>query len=296
MDRRSKRINPNVEPRDENGRFKRICKSTIHDDSYSQNGLIDLVSKKRIKVQSYEMLLSKEIINKNTTFICPTCVEVAEKASRRKNCETEANSSEETSEDDNDDEANKIFVDIGDKLNALIKNDISVLKANSEIETLKDVMNYCPLKWLNDRPNELIYLLTSVCQIDVNTASTEKLKIFAKAIEMIYYCINSRLVLPNHMVENLLCYSFTNCKSFLNFVGSRSPGGRYTYITNWLKKQSMETISFPQGLVKAVFDNSQKVEIRKKYGKGTREWLLVECDGVPYSIIRDIIGHVWNCS
>ena len=71
MDRRSKRINPNVEPRDENGRFKRICKSTIHDDSYSQNGLIDLVSKKRIKVQSYEMLLSKEIINKNTTFVCP---------------------------------------------------------------------------------------------------------------------------------------------------------------------------------------------------------------------------------
>ena len=34
----------------------------------------------------------------------------------------------------------------------------------------------------------------------------------------------------------------------------------------------------------------------RKYGKGAREWHSVECDGVPYSIIRDIIEHVWNCS
>ena len=34
----------------------------------------------------------------------------------------------------------------------------------------------------------------------------------------------------------------------------------------------------------------------KLYGKGNREWLMVECDGLPYNLIRDIIANVWRCS
>ena len=34
----------------------------------------------------------------------------------------------------------------------------------------------------------------------------------------------------------------------------------------------------------------------KQYGNGSREWLMVECDGLPYNIIRDIIANVWRCS
>ena len=34
----------------------------------------------------------------------------------------------------------------------------------------------------------------------------------------------------------------------------------------------------------------------KQYGKGQREQLLVECDGLPYDLIRDIIHNVLRCS
>jgi len=32
----------------------------------------------------------------------------------------------------------------------------------------------------------------------------------------------------------------------------------------------------------------------KQYG-GEREWLLIECDGVPYNMLREIIAKVWRC-
>ena len=34
----------------------------------------------------------------------------------------------------------------------------------------------------------------------------------------------------------------------------------------------------------------------KRYGQGSREWLMVECDELPYNLIRDIIENVWRCS
>ena len=34
----------------------------------------------------------------------------------------------------------------------------------------------------------------------------------------------------------------------------------------------------------------------KHYGGGKREWLFVECDGLPYSIIRDLLDNLWQCT
>ena len=56
-----------------------------------------------------------------------------------------------------------------------------------------------------------------------------------------------------------MSYIFTNCKSYCSFIGSRSPGGSYPYIQNWLNQQSHTAIPFPNGLAKSVFDNNQKV-------------------------------------
>ena len=78
-------------------------------------------------------------------------------------------------------------------------------------------------------------------------------------MELIYYCRNSKLALPQHFTENLMSYIFTNCKSYCSFIGSRSPGGSYPYIQNWLNQQSHTAIPFPNGLAKSVFDNNQKV-------------------------------------
>ena len=34
----------------------------------------------------------------------------------------------------------------------------------------------------------------------------------------------------------------------------------------------------------------------KQYGTGNREWIFLECDGVPFNLITDIISNVWRCS
>ena len=64
-------------------------------------------------------------------------------------------------------------------------------------------------------------------------------------------------------------------------MGSRSPGGAYTYLTNWLKEQSKGPLEFPKGLVKSVFDNSQKV------GK---TYLISGTNTIPTSVIT---SHLW---
>ena len=42
----------------------------------------------------------------------------------------------------------------------------------------------------------------------------------------------------------------------------------------------------------------QRIGIRadiKHYGGESREWLFVECDGLPYTTMRDLITNVWHC-
>ena len=87
--------------------------------------------------------------------------------------------------------------------------------------------------------------------------------------------------MPNHFLENVLCYSLTNCKTYANFIASRSPGGAYPYLSNWLNNQAREPIKFPDGMVKAVFDNNQKV------GK---TYLITRTNVVPTSVMT---SHLW---
>ena len=100
-------------------------------------------------------------------------------------------------------------------------------------------------------------------------------------IELIYYCRYSKLVLPNHLIESLLCYSFTNSKSYANFLGNRAPGGSYTYLISWLKQLANNPLKFPNGLCKSVFDNNQKI------GK---TYLIPGTNKVPSSVMT---SHLW---
>ena len=104
---------------------------------------------------------------------------------------------------------------------------------------------------------ELLHLICKLCNVDINCDISNKATIVAKVIELIYCCRASKLVLPNHFLENILCYSFTKCKLYLNFQRSRSPGGAYTLTTSWLKELPQDPIVFPRGVVKVVFDNCQ---------------------------------------
>ena len=133
------------------------------------------------------------------------------------------------------------------------------------IKTNFDILEYDTQQRCNDQPVPLLLLLSALCGgNDANGADgaipiSEEATSISKIIELICVCMNKKLVLPNHFTECLLCYVLTNSKLFLNFIGKRSPGGSYTYICNWLKEKSTEPLTFPNGLVKCVFDNSQKI-------------------------------------
>ena len=134
------------------------------------------------------------------------------------------NNDSDSVEEDSNDSLFQGCVKVGKALNKLIFNDLTDVN-NCKLNTIEDVDNFDLRQWLFNRPKELIYLLCSICQIDINTTSSSKMLLISKAMELLYYCMNSKLVLPSHFVENLLCFSLPNCK--LEFawrlVGERAP-------------------------------------------------------------------------
>ena len=276
--RKSKRINPNLAGRSNSGRFTRTCGALVHDPLTEDpsTSLIDLRKRPKLSSKDYQILLEKKIVTNQTNFICESCF-------RKSNTDSYTETIDDKVEDmdDSDDSHSDLIsqcIETGKMLNSCILSDIVDVEAVNSIE---EISSFDPLIWLAHRPPELIQLISNICNIDVNVASNKKLVILAKIVELIYYCCNSRKVLPNHSLENLLCYSFTNSKSYLSFLGSRSPGGSYSYVTKWLKDQSKDPIKYPSGLVKSVFDNSQKV------GK---TYTITGTNIVPTSVIT---SHLW---
>lgn len=247
--------------------FRRDCGSKLHTSDLSNFKLIDLKHGKKVSKKDRENLLTLEVIKPRTRFICDHCFQSAKE-------------SVATDDDGLDYELYKKITDVGSSLQDAMKADISKLKG-SPLRDIPEALSYDPLKWIINRPEMLVHLVSSVCNVDLNTADTDQLTLFSKIIELIYSCKNSKIVLPNHFLENLMCYTYTNCKTYLNFMGSRSPGGAYTYLSNWLKELSKDPLEFPIGLVKSVFDNSQKV------GK---TYLISGTNIVPTSVIT---SHLW---
>ena len=227
------------------------------------------------------------VIPSNIRYMCDPCLKMsskhAEKSSEIVCGDIEDSEISNDDEEQNNDDLILKCIHIISEMTKLVKADINGLRSSSTTKTFKEINDFDVVKWLSDRPPELLHFifLSKLCNIDINTEYPKKLNIIAKLIELIYYCTNSSIVLPNHMFENLLCYSLINCKSYINFAASRNPGGAYTYISNWLKQQSKEAQPFPNGLLKAIFDNNQKV------GK---TYLISETNTVPTSVIT---SNLW---
>ena len=73
MKRRSVRINPDIEERDLKGRYRRQCGSTIHVCNNEENKFIDLKNKNKITAAQYYQLIEKNIISRQTNYICMEC-------------------------------------------------------------------------------------------------------------------------------------------------------------------------------------------------------------------------------
>ena len=253
--RRSKRLNSSNE-RDGKGKFKKTCGALTH-SSYndSQFSLINLQKRKKIKFSDYTTLIEQGIITFDAKFICQPCSKSIQNESN-----TELNDSSVADEEQECDDLVLRSYELGTDLSSIILPDIvklyNSMSIAKEIDTL---IKHKPLNWLSNRPQESVHLLAKICQIDLNTATDRKLLIIEKIIELIYFSRNSKLILPQHFLENLMSYSLTNCKTFSNFMGSRSPGGTHTYLSSWLSQQANEPIDCPAGIIKAVFDNNQKI-------------------------------------
>ena len=251
--RRSARLHPYDEDR-EKGRFKKKCQVKNHVDfSEDSSKILCLKTSKRITHKQRENLIDNGVIDDETRNICKHCFETNQPTTSL-NTQNASNPTDKDSEVDN--EFN--FFEIGKYLQSLIQLDTKKLFKN-KTKNIGSLLEYNVCDWVLDRPHELLLLIGTMCGVDMNTASESKINIISKIIELIYYCNNSRLVLPNHFLENLLSYTFTNSRTYTNFLANRSPGGSYSYITSWLNTQANDPIQFPEGLVKAVFDNNQTI-------------------------------------
>ena len=121
------------------------------------------------------------------------------------------NDIEENPEEDNADEnleEDELILKcykLGKQLDAVLKADAHQLYLqNNSVKHTEILNNYKSSQWLLQRPQELLHLISSLCQVDVNTAGTNKLNLVAKIMELIYYCRNSKLVLPIHFTENVI--------------------------------------------------------------------------------------------
>ena len=90
--------------------------------------------------------------------------------------------------------------------------DITDIYNNEKTEKIDDLVSFSRLDQIFKNPAELVHFLSSLCSINLNTANEKRLKLIGKIIELIYYCRNSKLVLPEHFIENLISYTCTNIK------------------------------------------------------------------------------------
>ena len=202
----------------------------------SSKPLIDLIKRPKISYEDFNLLKQKGIINKGAKFICEECIA----KSKTVQVVPEDDDHEEILKDTTGDvDQEEMWEDISDdesdledsltlkciyvakEVKCSISSDIN--DVDTAANSIKKLSDFDPLAWLSKRSSGLVQLLGNLCNIDVNVAKNNKLILLCKIIELIYYCNNSKKVLSCYFLENLLCYSFTNSKSCMTFMGNRSP-------------------------------------------------------------------------
>ena len=93
----------------------------------------------------------------------------------------------------------------------------------------------------------------------MNTARP-MLNILAKIIELIFYCRNSKFVLPNHLIESLCYCTHLLIQSLMQFFSqAKLLVDYYTFLLSWLKQHASKPLEFPDDLCKSAFDSNQKI-------------------------------------
>ena len=84
-------------------------------------------------------------------------------------------------------------------------------------------------------------------------------------IELIYGRWSPNIVLPMSFLKNLICHRTTHSKKMVNISSQVSQAGSYSYILNWVAKESAFPKFIPSVDIKAMF-----VTIVNKCSYGSR--------------------------
>ena len=114
-------------------------------------------------------------------------------------------------------------IDICSHINEAIVENIKELW-HTQTLTMTNLIEYDVTKWLDDRPVELVSMLTSISGLN-NYPHNIMLKTkLARIIEHIYASRNQRLILPSSLMDNILIYS---CSKSSNI--DKSPRTRHCW-------------------------------------------------------------------
>ena len=228
---------------------------------------------KKITSATLSRFYDLKLISKKASYICKQCKENVSKNN------LSSNQCLQVSDLNNVIYSDVVSETLGDVYPHTIKEkideDVNVLFKEKFCSSAENLRTYDPVKWMNERPKELVSFLLDICNMNENDDQTAIW--INKCIEQIYSVRRKRLVLPLAFKQNLLTYSLSNSKLLLNFNGRTGAGGSYTYLKNWLCDQAGEQLTVSEGVVRIVFDNEQV--IGKTYS------VKVNMRNVPTSVI-----------
>lgn len=165
------------------------------------------------------------------------------------------------------------------EIKKIIKDDVKKLYKERPCSSMTKVLQYNVDKWLKERPSKLIHFLESIFGKKFNSKESKFLA--AKVIEQLYKLYNRTLVLPLAFLHNLMTYQMSHCQLLLTLNAKSIPSGAATFMNTWLTEAAAVEPKFPDGVVRAVFDNEQRV--------GKRYRVKAKNNKVPMSVITSHI-------
>ena len=81
----------------------------------------------------------------------------------------------------------------------------------------------------------------------------------ALAVEHIYCARNSNYVSEFNIAAMAVAYAVSSSRLVVDILGRVGPGGSYTTLKQWMKANSGEPLSAPQGVLAVAFDNEQRL-------------------------------------
>ena len=288
------------------GRFRNQCRCILHQDDKKVTAFEQLQSGRRVTKKQLDYMIDNKLLTNVKGSICSECISDVNCRLARGNKESAgAKSTDDESSDEqfasiaggssslspplqsspeacpltqhqtqsgagNDTKNISFFAII-----ELMDNNIPQLYKKKSCFNVEKALTYCPIKWLEERPQLVVDCFSRLCKMEAN--SKPGAFWIAKSIEQVHKARNSRLVLPSHFRHNLISYTLTGSKQVVRLNSSTSPAGSYTFVSNWLTENAKNEIVFPESTVRVVFDNEQVVG--KRYG------ISIDNSNTPISVI-----------